>query len=213
MGINRPIFLTNSKKFQDIKNLELLKITPVAFTINLDTFDCLIFTSQNSVKFFAQQYPNWTTKPCFAISQQTAKTIESLGGDVFFVGKSGHGDEFALEIAPLLYKKNALYIRAKQSASDLEAILVSQNISCKSIIVYETQCIDNHQSITFPLNSIFIFTSPKNVFCFFKNFDWNDSFTAVCIGETTQKSLPEHIKNYTSQFPSIQSCITLAKSL
>ena len=61
-------------------------------------------------------------------------------------------------------------------------------------------------------NSIFIFTSPSSVECFFNQYSWNDSYKAIVIGKTTANYLPANINYKISSITSIEECIKLAKS-
>jgi uroporphyrinogen-III synthase len=62
-------------------------------------------------------------------------------------------------------------------------------------------------------NSIIIFTSPSTIKCFFKSFDWDSSFKAVVIGNSTKKHLPQDIECYESDSLSINGCIDKAKEI
>lgn len=212
MGINRPIYLTNAKKFEGVNNLELLGIEYLNFNVNLNDFEYIIFTSQNGVIALDKQNNNWKTKKSLAISDGTASKIVELGGELFFVGRSGHGNSFAEEIVDFLTGKKALYIRPKEVASKLGTILKSCEIEFTEIIAYETTCMPQNK-YNFSDNSIFIFTSPKMFGCFFSNFAWKSSWTAVAIGKTTADAIPNDISFIICDNPSIEDCVRLAKSL
>jgi uroporphyrinogen-III synthase len=61
--------------------------------------------------------------------------------------------------------------------------------------------------------AIIIFTSPSTIACFFKNFDWDESYSAVVIGEATKVHLNNDMQSFTSDKQSIDACILKAKSL
>lgn len=213
MGIKRSIYLTNAKKFEGVINLELLAINYLDFDIELDDFDYLIFTSKNGVIAMDKQNSNWKNKKSLAISEQTANQIKLLGGDCVFVGQNGHGNDFALEILHLVKNKKSLYVRPKEVANNLEQIFESNDINYNNLIAYETSCITNFAVQNFDENSIFIFTSPKAFNCFNQNIVWNPSWLAIAIGKTTANAFSKHINCHIPNKPSIEDCVSLAKSL
>jgi len=148
-----------------------------------------------------------------AIGEPTAKTITKLNGTLVFTSNSSYGDDFAKEIYPELKGKKVLFLRAKKVLSNLENILKNNGINLKSEVVYETTCKENKPLHVENKNSIFIFTSPSTVECFFSNYEWHDTYQAVCIGTVTAKALPKNISLHVSKVQSIQSCIKIAKTL
>lgn len=96
----------------------------------------------------------------------TAKIIKEEGGLVEYIGSSGHGNDFAQELIPLLKDKKVLYIRAQKVVSKLVQILKENYIDTDELITYKTVC---NESLTCTLedNSTIIFTSPSSVKCFF----------------------------------------------
>lgn len=213
MGINRTIYLSNPQKFEGVKNLELLKINYLDFYLDLTPYDYLIFTSKNGVIALDKNVPNWKHKNSLAITKQTANTISLLGGNPFFIGTNGHGNNFAYEILDVVKEKKSLYIRPKEVANDLDKIFTAHNIDYDFLIAYDTVCNAYVTNEAFEKNSIFIFTSPKMVHCFMKNYTWDESFIAVCIGKTTEQALPRDIQFVTSDMQSIEACVALAKSI
>jgi uroporphyrinogen-III synthase len=110
--------------------------------------------------------------------------------------------------------KKVLYLRAKKIIYDISSKLNSLGVDCDEAIVYETKCTKYVDKYKFNKGSIFIFTSPSTIDCFFDNFTWDNSYSAIVIGKTTLSYLPKHIKNvFLSNDKSIQSCIDIAKSL
>lgn len=212
MGI-KQIYLTSDKKFEGISNLRLLEIQYLDFEIDLTPYEFLIFTSKNGVIAINNVSNDWQSKKCIAISKQTAKQIEKLGGTCYFVGTNGHGNEFASEILNIVKNSKSLYVRPKEVANNLDEIFRSNKIDYDFVIAYETSCNQNLNEQTFSKNSIFIFTSPKTVNCFFDKFVWDDSFFAICIGQTTQKALPKNIKCKTSNEQTFEACVALAKEI
>ncbi|MEA2049275.1 MAG: uroporphyrinogen-III synthase [Campylobacterota bacterium] len=207
------IYILSDKKIDGIKNLPMIQIEFIDTIIDYSTYDSLIITSKNAVYSINNQSNEWKNKPIYAISKQTADTIKELGGELEFVGLDGHGDNFANEIKDRLKDKRCLYIRGAKVVSNLVDILKDNNIKCDEKIVYKTKCINYTKKPPLEKNSIIIFSSPSTIKCFFKNYDWCDSYQAVCIGNTTAKYLPDFIKVNISKNTSIKSCVDTAYML
>lgn len=205
------IYLLSNVSYEDTISLPMIDINYLNFKIDFNRYDSLVFTSKNSVLALEKE-EIWRQKECYAISDQTANLLKQKDANLKFTGKSRDGNEFAKEILPLLKDKKTLYIRAKELASNLPNILRENGIDLDELIVYETIC-KSHESKSFENESIFIFTSPSTVECFFKSFSWKSTFKAVTIGITTAKALPKEVKYFIAKDKSIQSCIDLAKDL
>ena len=80
-------------------------------------------------------------------------------------------------------------------------------------IIYETACVAYTNENKPDKHAIIIFTSPSTIHCFLKNFDWDESYTAVVIGEATKKYLPVNARYEVADTPLIDSCIEKAKDL
>lgn len=211
-SFSKNIYLTNSSTFDNIFNLNVFKIDYLEVeNLNLDRYDALIFTSKNAIYSLDNLTSNWKNKDSYVIALKTANTVKQLGGNLKFVGQSGHGNEFANELVKELKNKKALYIKAKKTVSSLLEILRENSIDVDSVTTYETVC--NKSSISIQDNSIIIFTSPSSVECFFKNYKWSSTYKAVVIGKTTAKYLPKDIEYYISKETSVQECIKLALKL
>lgn len=209
----QKIYLLSNKKYENIINLEVFDISYINKDIDYNNYDALIFTSKNAIYSINSFSSLWKNIPSYAIARQTADEIIKLGGNLAFTGVKSHGNEFALELIPLLKNKKALYLRAKKTVSNLENILKKNNIHIDTQIVYETICKKDIKTEEFDNNSIFIFTSPSSYNCFINNFTWNDNYTAIAIGKTTAKEFEKNVNYFISDETSIQSCINLAKTL
>ena len=207
----KEIYLLSNSSYTGVISLPMIDIKYLDFDIDISKYDTLVFTSKNAVISLDKNHA-WQSIPAYAISEQTAKLIKEKKGKLVYTGTSRDGNEFAKEIIPMLKDKKVLYLRAKEVVSDLAHILKAQEIKLDEQIVYETLC-KKYESKEFAKDSIFIFTAPSTVECFFGSFDWQDSFRAVCIGETTSKALPKEVEYFISEQKSIKSCIELAKSL
>lgn len=211
MGI-KQIYLTNPKKFNDVINLELLKIEYFSCNIDINPYDFLIFTSKNGVIGAQKSGIDLNSKKIICISNETATEVRKYGVEPYFVGSSGHGKDFANEIKNTIESYKSLFFRPVDVASDLQLKLRNDGIMIDSIIIYKTTC--NHiQNFEVSDNSIIIFTSPKNYQCFIQNFGWKSSFTAVAIGKTTFDSFDSMVTKYCSPKTSIDSCVEFSKGL
>jgi uroporphyrinogen-III synthase len=181
--------------------------------IDYSFYDALIFTSKNAILAINDMDDEWKNIPTYVIAAQTAKTLEDLGGKLSFVGKTGHGNSFALEIAELLKEKKVLYLGALEVVSNLVEILQDNGVICDVEVIYETVCKKYEKKIELPKNSIIIFSSPSTIKCFFKNIQWDKSYKAVAIGETTANYFPPNIVPFVADTTSLESCVIKAIEL
>ncbi|AXX92461.1 uroporphyrinogen III synthase [Malaciobacter molluscorum LMG 25693] len=205
------IYLLNNQKYEDVINLEIFKIKYIEKNIDFGNYDALIFTSKNAIYSIDSFGNEWKNINSYVIAKKTSDVAINLGGKVSFIGNSGHGNEFAKELVPLLKNKKVLFLKAKRVVSSLVDILKENKIDINEEIVYETVCNDKLESITIEKGSIVIFTSPSSVDCFFKKYSWNNSLKAIVIGKTTAKYLPENVDFEISNYTSVDECVNLAK--
>lgn len=207
----KKIYLLNEQKHEGIENLEVFQIEYIKSDVDLKKYDALVFTSKNGVKAINSFNQDWKNIPSYAIAQKTANTIIKLAGVVEFIGNSGHGNDFAYELKNVLKDKKVLYVKALKTVSNLPNILKENGIFLDEIIAYKTSC--KKSNIILEENSIFIFTSPSSVECFFKQYSWKNSYKAIVIGKTTAEFLPSNINYEISSQTSVEECIKLAKQL
>ncbi|MFX4283272.1 uroporphyrinogen-III synthase [Aliarcobacter butzleri] len=207
----KKIYLLNEQKHEDVENLEVFQIKYIKSDVDLKKYDALVFTSKNGVKAINSFNQDWKNIPSYAIAQKTANTIIKLGGVVEFIGNSGHGNDFAYELKNILKDKKVLYVKALKTVSNLPNILKENGVFLDEIIAYKTSC--KKSNIILEENSIFIFTSPSSVECFFKQYSWKNSYKAIVIGKTTAEFLPSNINYEISSQTSVEECIKLAKQL
>lgn len=210
---NKNIYVLSDKKVKFAQNLPVIDIQYIEQTIDLDKYDGLIFTSKNGVKAMDTLDKRWRKMSSYVIAPQTAKAVKYYGGNLKFVGKEKHGDEFANELIEELEGKKVLYIGGEKTVSELVSILNGAGVICDKISVYKTICKEYQNKVQLPKHSIFIFSSPSTIECFLKNFKWDKSFKAVCIGKTTAKFFPDYITPYISQTTSLESCVKKALEL
>lgn len=205
------IYLLSNQKYDDVENIEVFKIDYIKSDIDLSKYDALIFTSKNAILSLNSFNTDWKKIPSFAIAPKTASFIEKYGGKLAFTGLTSHGNDFAKELIELLKNKKVLYIKALKTVSNLFEILKDNSIDIDELVSYKTSC--NKSEVTLEDKSIFIFTSPSSVECFFKQYSWNDTYQAITIGKTTADYLPNNINYKISEQTSIDECVNLAKQM
>lgn len=207
--------VSNSKpKYLDknIKHLEVCKIKFKIFNVNLNHYDCLIITSKNAI--LALKYNNIVINKdieVFVIGGATKQKCEEFGFENIYLSSNAHGNQFGKEILNFVRDKKSIYIRAKDTVSGIENILSECDLT--QIIAYENVFVRKDYNLQ--SESIFIFTSPRNVLGFLSNFSWNSGYKAISIGNTTDMFLNDNgIKPiFTSKKQTIQDCIDYALSL
>ncbi len=203
------IYLLSNQKYPNVENLEVFQIEYIKSNIDLSTYDALIFTSKNAIYSLDSFNKNWKKIDSFAIAPKTANIIKEMGGKVVFTGITSHGDEFAQELITLLKNKKVLYIKALKTVSNLVEILKENDVLIDELVTYKTSF--KKSNIPLEDNSIFIFTSPSSVECFFSQYKWKDNYKAIVIGKTTAKYLPKEVHYTISSETSIDECINLAQ--
>lgn len=203
------IYLLNNQKYSNVENLEVFQVKHIKSEVNVLNYDALVFTSKNAVYSLDSFNKDWKKIPSYVIAPKTAEVIESLGGNIAFIGITSHGNEFAQELINELKDKKVLYIKALKTVSNLVGILKDNKINLDEVVAYETSC--KETNIDLEEDSIFIFTSPSSVECFFKQYSWKDSYKAVVIGKTTADYLPKNVDFIMSSETSVDECVNLAK--
>ncbi|QKF67194.1 uroporphyrinogen III synthase [Arcobacter venerupis] len=203
------IYLLSNQKYSNVENLEVFQIEYIKSNIDVLSYDALVFTSKNAVYSLDSFNKDWKKIDSYVIAPKTSQVIGKLGGKVVFTGITSHGNEFAQELIELLKDKKVLYAKALKTVSNLVEILKENKILVKEIVVYKTSC--KKSNVSLEENSVFIFTSPSSVECFFKQYLWKDSYKAIVIGKTTAKYLPKDVNYIISSETSIDECIKLAR--
>ena len=208
-----PIYLLSPNASLDTVHLPMIEFTVLGNTIDFSRCDLLMFTSKQAVLSTEALNSDWKKVPCLAVGDATAKLIRNLGGIVAHQSKTYYVKDLGQDISSLFEDKNILYLRPKEIASDIKPFLHKEGIVLEEQIVYETSCLAYLQKDRPPKGSIIIFTSPSTIRCFFRSFSWDESYTAVVIGETTKGHLPENFKLYVADEPLIDACVAKAKEI
>lgn len=167
----------------------------------------LIFTSQNGVKGFFTQYPEFQTRELniFCVGEKTKAQIEKEGYSV--IASADYGEELANLIIKNFDEKEFLHICGSMRREELSTILKAADISIKELEVYTTSL--NPKKFDSIFDGV-LFFSPSGVqsFCEQNNLK---STTAFCIGTTTANEVKKHTKDIIiANRPSIENVIVQA---
>ncbi|CAA6802436.1 MAG: Unknown protein [uncultured Sulfurovum sp.] len=214
------IYLLSPTAKEGLNHLPVLTFKTLVSTINFDFINILLFTSKQAVITTNSISDEWKQFPCIAIGKSTTKTIEDLGGKVIYMPKSNYGEDIAKDLLTYFYDKRIFYLRPKKTAFDINVYIEEhksnnghEEVLFFEEIIYETDCLSYKRDQKPIENAIIIFTSPSSIKCFFKSFDWNESYTAIIIGKTTKKYLPKNCSYLVADEPSIDACIAKALHL
>jgi len=205
------IYLLSPLVKEDTIALPMIRFRITAEKVDLSNCDVLMFTSKQAVKSINKLNPKWRKIPSLAIGSSTAKQIEKLGGEVLYQPNSFYGKTLSQDIVEKFHDKKILYLRPKEVSFDSKSFLASSHINLDEQVIYETTCILYDESDKPAKDAIIIFTSPSTIHCFLKNFTWDESYTAVVIGEATKEHLPMNARCVVADIPQIDSCIAKAK--
>lgn len=210
--MSRAIYLLSPTVREGTIPLPMIDFNITAETIDFSQSDTLLFTSKQAVITADKIDPSWKDYPCIAIGPATKKQIEDLGGRVIYSPRSFYGETLSQDIAQFFRDKKLLYLRPKEISFDSKGFLEKEGIILREQIIYETSCLTYTTDKKPSKNAIIIFTSPSTIHCFLKNFEWDESYTAVVIGKATKVHLPENAKYLVADEPLINACIVKAEN-
>ena len=210
IATKRPIYLLSPKSKEATEPLPMIRFQTIADSLDLSMCDTLMFTSKQAVVTAEQIDRGWRQIPTIAIGRATKKQIEELGGKVIYHPKEFYGATLADDIKEQFADRKILYLRPKKISFDSKGYLAQSGIELQEQIIYQTTCIEYSIDKRPIVNSIIIFTSPSTIECFLSNFEWDSSYTAVVIGESTKIHLPKGCDFVVSDTPLIDSCVDKA---
>jgi len=213
ISLPRAIYLLSPTPKADTFSLPMIRFQTVADTIDFSQCDTLMFTSKQAVVTADKIDKRWKEYPCIAIGGATKQQIEILGGEVIYYPKSYYGKVLGQDIVKYFSGRKILYLRPEEVSFDSKGFLEKAGIALQEQIIYETGCIGYSEKEKPVKHAIVIFTSPSTIHCFLKNFEWDDTYTAVVIGNATKVHLPKNAEYVVADEPLISSCIEKAKSL
>lgn len=207
------IYLLSPLKKEGTCSLPMISFRKIAKEIDFSGSEILMFTSKQAVVSANAIDENWKNYPCIAIGAATKKKIEALGGQVIYAPEDFYAQTLSEDIVARFAEKKLLYLRPKEVSFNSKSYLAKRGIVLEEQIIYETFCVQYALEDKPKKNAIIIFTSPSTIKCFFKNFEWDNSYRAVLIGEATKKHLPKHCKCVVAYEPLIDSCVKTAQEL
>ena len=209
------IYLISNTPFDDesVEKISLCDIKFNKFNIDLSEFDALIVTSKNGINSLKFNSITLADILVFAIGKATALSCREFGFTQIYEAQNSHGSEFGAEILEKLYGKKVLFIKAKETISNLDIYFNQNGIDISVIDGYENLILKKDISSKPKSNSILIFTSPINVRAFIQNLGWDNSYKAVAIGKATAQALKPYTDPIISKSQTIKDCVELAKSL
>lgn len=215
----REIIVVGYQSYDFAKSLVVGEIIYEDFSLDLEEFSSLIFTSKNailSLESNAKKYPKmqeWKSKPSYVIGKGSAKVLQTLGGNLAYISTNSHGKEFASFLQTTLNPKESfLYLRAKNIVSNLDEILKNAGFSIHSQIAYQSQALSLTHAQKPPSKSVLLFTSPSAYEFFLQNFQWDESYLAIALGKTTYERFAQGICKEISPLQDIKESIKLLQS-
>ena len=213
MGV-KNIYILSDTKVEGAITLPLIQQKFFPCDKNIFQYDYLIFTSKNGVKAADKIDSSWRTIPAISIGKATSKMIREMGGKVALESDIGYGEALAQKIVEQIQTDaKLLHIRPKKVVTSIKDLLEPHKYNIDECIAYETLCSGCKELERPPKNSVIIFTSPSTVYCFFRCFDWDESYQAIAIGKKTAKALPTYVEAKIPPLPSISSCILISKNI
>jgi len=207
------IYLLSPLKKEGTFSLPMISFSLTTNTIDFSSCDILMFTSKQAVVSADVIDENWKNYPCVAIGGATKKKIEELDGTVIYHPKEFYGEALAKDIKKSFSDKKLLYLRPKEVSFDSKAYLKKNNIDLEEQVIYETSCVKYSKNEKPKKNAVIIFTSPSTIKCFFENFEWDNSYVAVLIGNATKEHLPSYCKFVVADEPLIDVCVRKAQEI
>jgi len=187
-------------------NLSVNDLNKIKFA---DSYDYIIFTSTNAVKYFVNLYGNDFTNfsrktKIVAIGEKTALALIDKQIDVDLIPHNSSSNSInSLLKANLVANKSILIPCSRLSKSDLSISLESKGAMVDLIVVYENNVPQNisdslKQNILSMEIDLYIFTSPSTFYNFVSIFEVKDIYryfankTIASIGPITTEAINKH---------------------
>lgn len=172
--------------------IPLISLSPVQNPAlkHLNTYEWLIFSSSNAVRFFANLQRELPGSLRIAVvGPSTRSACEKLGWQVDFMPDEFTGKALAEQL-PDVEGKQILFPTTDAAGDELESILSERGASLEKIIVYKTEkALDKGAELTKIISQgidVLTFASPSAAECFAELADERaKEIPAVCIGPTT----------------------------
>jgi uroporphyrinogen-III synthase len=125
----------------------------------------------------------------------------------------GYGESILTLLTSHDNRQKWLYCRPKTIASSWPKHAREVGMKIDEVIIYETSCNRDMETIEIADNGVLIFTSPSAIECFLVKYTFLPTHSIVVIGKTTQNALPPEVKSTLSEMITIESCIEIGKKL
>lgn len=153
----------------------------------------VVFTSMNAVEAVAveqkEQYPGWTI---YCIGNTTRQLVKKYFGEHCVARTANSAAELAELITKETRTNKVIFFCGDQRRDELPAILRSNNVDVKEIVVYQTIAIPH--KIEKRYDGI-LFFSPSAVGSFFLNNQLNGQTIFFAIGNTTAREIKKYTDN------------------
>jgi len=199
----------NGEIYSQISRIKVAQISYLKFELDLSEFDALIITSANAVRAMAANGVRPAPIEVYAIGAKSAAACEEFGFSQIYTAQNSHSSDFLREISPLIAACRVVFVGAREKISDFSGL----DCTLTQIAAYENKFVPQDISKKPKNGAILIFTSPKNVEYFVRNFGWDNSWQAVAIGRSTAAFLSKFTSPEISQIQSIDECIKIAINL
>ncbi|WP_034671947.1 uroporphyrinogen-III synthase [Ectobacillus panaciterrae] len=193
--------------------IPLLHIVSASYEIEeqvLHTYDWLIFTSKNGVRFFFESLETKTLPPSLkiaAVGEKTKLALENLGWVVRFIPSVYEAEVFVKEFTPFLEAGDrVLFPKGDLARNIIPAALREAGIELKEIVAYKTAY---NEAMREPLIhvleneeiDIITFASPSAVSGFVALLEgtnwrqWVKRCTIGCIGPITEREAAKYFQS------------------
>jgi uroporphyrinogen-III synthase len=207
--MGKKIYLFSISSHPEAIHINSLDIKFLKPKIDFLNYDYLIITSKQASEALKQYDKSlFIDKKALAISIQSAKSFEQLGGEILDIG-AGYGDTLIDKIKNYPKSTKWLYLRAKVVASDFVNICKNDGYNIDEAIVYESDCSKDILNSKVEDDAVLIFTSPSSIKCFLKNHTFKSTHKIIVIGKSSAKVLPKGVKYTISSKTTIDSCIEM----
>jgi uroporphyrinogen-III synthase len=191
----------------------MLYFKSVKDSICLEGVEYLLFTSKQAVKATEVITSEWKKTPSIVIGTKTAETVKALGGKVAYMASSAYGEVLVEEIVKRYRDRQILYLRPQEVSTDIKVQLALKGVEIKEEIIYKSECHYYGKNMQPERGAVIIFTSPLTLYCFLKQFSWDESYKAVAIGKQTVSHFPDYFKSFIAKEPTIEAAIVKAKEI
>lgn len=201
---DQNLFCNSGHQFLEFPLIKTVGILPKKKEIDaVDTFNWLIFTSANGVRYFAEIYRKQLPEQIkiAAIGKKTAQILTDLSMPVHFENNSKHSGEFATDLKRLWQNKavNALWLTSELAGTKLSESL-SEVCTITRLNIYKTTLPEQinpsiKERIIKGEYDLIFFYSSSAVRNFVKIFEGQIDYTkvkAACIGEITAQSCSDY---------------------